>query len=65
MMVILFDEDFWWWKESFLEANTLVVMKIQMKIWTFFSDEDASNGEDALKTKALYRYDAPESWTKK
>ena len=65
MMVILFDEDVWWWKESFLEANTLVVMKIQMKIWTFLSDEDASNGEDALKTKVLYRYDAPESWTKK
>ena len=64
IMVIPFDEDVWWWRESLSEANTLAVMKIQMKIWTFLSDEDVSNGDDALKTEALYRCDAPESWMK-
>ena len=62
MMVIPFDEDVWWWRESLLEANTSSMMKIQMKIWTFLLDEDASNGDDALKTEALYRCYAPESW---
>ena len=64
-VVIPFDEDVWWWRESLSEANTLAVMKIQMKIWTFLLDEDASNSEDALKIEALYRCDAPESWMKK
>ena len=60
IMVIPFDEDVWWWRESLSEANTSAVMKIQMKIWTFLSDEYASNGEDVLKTEVLYRCDAPE-----
>ena len=64
-VVISFDEEVWWWRESLSEPNTSAVMKIQMKIWTFLSNEDDSNGEDALKIEALYRWDASESWMKK